>query len=203
MTVKTYSLARDGGLYVAKNFRVKEFACKDGSDRILIDEELAARLQKIREHFERPVTVNSGYRTAAHNQAVNGSVNSQHLYGKAADIHIAGLEPLILVQYAETLAMGGIGLYGWGAHVDTRSVISRWQQINDTLEAVSGFGVPSVPAPAVITVERKTVYVDGLALQVRAGLLDGENYAHLRDLAAALGRHVNYQAESKKIVISK
>ena len=32
MAVKTYSVSKDGNTYLSANFRVREFACKDGSD---------------------------------------------------------------------------------------------------------------------------------------------------------------------------
>ena len=51
MGIKSYSLAKDGEKKLSANFRVREFACKDGSDPIMIDEELVVVLQRIREHF--------------------------------------------------------------------------------------------------------------------------------------------------------
>ena len=35
MALKAYSLARDGALHLTPHFRVREFACRDGSDPIL------------------------------------------------------------------------------------------------------------------------------------------------------------------------
>jgi len=42
--VHTYSLAKDGQTKLSTNFSVKEFKCKDGSDTILIDDNLVAAL---------------------------------------------------------------------------------------------------------------------------------------------------------------
>ena len=67
MALKAYSLARDGALHLTPHFRVREFACRDGSDPIFVEEELAALLEAIRLHFGRPVAITSGFRTAAHN----------------------------------------------------------------------------------------------------------------------------------------
>jgi hypothetical protein len=39
MSVKTYSLKKDGEKNITKNFKVKEFKCNDGSDKILISTE--------------------------------------------------------------------------------------------------------------------------------------------------------------------
>ena len=48
-------------------------------------------LQPLRDHFNLPVTVISGYRSPNVNRAVGGRFNSQHLVGEAADIEIAGV----------------------------------------------------------------------------------------------------------------
>ena len=51
MALKAYSLARDGALHLTPHFRVREFACRDGSDPIFVEEELAALLEAIRLHL--------------------------------------------------------------------------------------------------------------------------------------------------------
>ncbi len=40
----------------------------------------------LREWYGKPITVNSGFRTVAHNKAVGGAKNSHHLKGEAVDI---------------------------------------------------------------------------------------------------------------------
>ena len=67
MAIKQYSLKNDGAKQLSPAFRVREFRCRDGTDTILIDEGLVVLLQCIREHFGKPVTITSGYRTASHN----------------------------------------------------------------------------------------------------------------------------------------
>ena len=62
MALKVYSLARDGALHLTPHFRVREFACRDGSDPIFVKEELAALLEAIRLHFGRPVAITRGFR---------------------------------------------------------------------------------------------------------------------------------------------
>lgn len=128
MTIKAYSKAKDGNKKLSTNFRVKEFACTDGSDPIFIDTELVTVLQKIREHFGKPVTITSAYRTPTRNKEVGGATYSQHLYGKAADIKLNGVAPKTVAEYAETLLEnGGIGIYNTFTHIDVRSTKSRWQ----------------------------------------------------------------------------
>lgn len=126
--IKAYSKAKDGNKRLSANFRVKEFACTDGSDPIFIDTELVTVLQKIREYFGKPVTITSAYRTPTKNKACGGSTYSQHLYGRAADIRISGVSPARVAAYAEILLKnkGGIGIYSTFTHIDTRPNKSRW-----------------------------------------------------------------------------
>jgi zinc D-Ala-D-Ala carboxypeptidase len=49
-------------------------------------------LEPIREHFGRPVWVNSGYRSPNVNRAIGGMSTSQHCKGEAADIEVPGLD---------------------------------------------------------------------------------------------------------------
>ena len=70
MTIKAYSKKKDGNKNLSKNFKVKEFACTDGSDPIFIDTDLVNVLQKIRTHFGKSVTITSAYRTPTKNKAV-------------------------------------------------------------------------------------------------------------------------------------
>ena len=126
--IKAYSLKKDGNKKLSTNFRVREFACNDGSDPIFIDSELVTVLQKIRDHFGKPVTITSAYRTPPHNSNEGGTTYSQHLYGRAADIKISGVAPKKVADFAETLIdNGGIGIYNTFTHIDVRSVKSRWQ----------------------------------------------------------------------------
>lgn len=128
MNVNVYSKSKDGNKNLSANFKVREFACKDGSDPIFISQELVKILQQIRDHFQRPVTINSAYRTPTHNKREGGAVYSQHLYGTAADIVVTGVTPKKVAEYAETLLInkGGIGIYKGFTHVDVREIKSRW-----------------------------------------------------------------------------
>lgn len=127
--VKVYSKVKDGDKKLSANFRVREFACSDGSDPVFIAPELVEVLQKIRDHFKQPVTINSAYRTPGKNKAVGGAAYSQHLYGTAADIQVKGIAPKDVYAFAETLLpnKGGIGQYPTFTHVDVRATKSRWK----------------------------------------------------------------------------
>lgn len=127
--VKAYSKAKDGTKQLTKNFKVREFACSDGTDVVFVSGDLVDVLQKIRDHFGKPVNINSAYRTPAKNKQVGGASYSQHLYGTAADISIKGVSPKAVAEYAETLLprTGGIGIYETFTHVDVRAARSRWK----------------------------------------------------------------------------
>lgn len=132
MSIKTYSLKKDGNTELSENFKVREFACRDGSDKILIAGELVTALQKIREHFNKPIIITSAYRTEGHNKKVGGARQSRHLNGTAADIKVSGADPLTVALYAQSLNIGGIGLYSYQSggfvHIDVRKGQSRWVQ---------------------------------------------------------------------------
>lgn len=127
--VTVYSKAAEGEKPLMENFRVREFACKDGSDMILINLELVELLQRIRTHFRAPVTITSAYRSPCHNKKVGGAKTSQHLYGIAADIQVKGVAPKTVAAYVEQLMSdkGGIGIYPTFVHVDVRKMKSRWR----------------------------------------------------------------------------
>ena len=126
--MNVYSKKTDSNKKLSEHFKVKEFACKDGSDPIFIDENLIDLLEKVREHFGKPVHVNSGYRTVSYNVKIGGACYSQHCYGRACDIYIDGITPKEIAEYVETLIpdTGGIGIYKTFIHIDTRKTKSRW-----------------------------------------------------------------------------
>lgn len=129
MAVKTYSLKESGGVKLSANFTVREFACKDGSDKVLIDTVLVDVLQKIRDHFGKAVIINSAYRSPEHNKRVGGSAGSYHVKGMAADIQIAGVSAVELAYFAQSIT-NGVGVYYYGntnfIHVDTRTNRTFW-----------------------------------------------------------------------------
>lgn len=140
MAVKTYSKKTNGNTKLSANFLVKEFACKDGSDKILIDTDLVALLQKIRNYFGKPITLNSAYRNSTYNKKIGGVSNSQHTKGTAADIVVKDIKPSEVARYVEYImpSKGGIGLYSNFVHVDVRTKRSRWTNYGKE-QSVSGF----------------------------------------------------------------
>lgn len=128
--INAYSKAKDGGKKLSTNFTVKEFACKDGSDAVLVAPRLVMVLQSIRSHFGAAVTINSGYRTPQYNAKVGGVAHSQHCYGTAADIVVQGKTPAQVAAYARQLMpdWGGVGIYSKQGftHIDVREAKADW-----------------------------------------------------------------------------
>lgn len=130
MAIKEYR--KDYRTQLSKNFKVNEFACrgKGCCSKALIDEKLVDYLQKIRDHFSKPVTINSAYRCVKHNKAIGGASGSYHTKGQAADIVVKGVKPSEVAKYAESIGVLGIGLYegadGNFVHIDTRTSKSFW-----------------------------------------------------------------------------
>lgn len=125
---------------LSNNFVSTEFDCKGNGccSETLIDEKLVNYLQQIRNHFGRPVIINSGYRCTSHNKAVNGATKSKHLSGMAADIYINGIEPKEVAKYAESIGIKGIGLYDTFVHIDTRTTKSFWYGSNQEYRSTFG-----------------------------------------------------------------
>lgn len=127
-TVRVYSKAKNGAVKLSANFKVSEFACKDGSDTVFISPGLVTVLQKIRDHFAKPVIITSAYRNDIYNKKAGGAVYSQHKYGMAADIYISGISPATIADFVERIMpnTGGIGIYNNFVHVDVRTDRARW-----------------------------------------------------------------------------
>lgn len=127
--VRVFDAKTEGNVLVSPHFRVREFACKDGSGVVIINMALVSLLETIRTHFNVPITINSAYRTVAHNKSISGSSSeSQHCNGNAADIVVRGKTPKEVAEYVSTIMpyAGGIGRYSTFTHVDVRKAKSRW-----------------------------------------------------------------------------
>lgn len=123
---------------MTEHFSREEFRSKDGAyfpkqvqDNLQI---LAEQLEVLREHFQLPITINSGYRSPEHNAKIGGKDKSQHLLGKAADIVIEGVSNDDVADAIEFLIdnkmmkQGGLGRYESFTHYDIRGKKSRWDK---------------------------------------------------------------------------
>lgn len=128
----------DLNAYLTPHFRLSEFASKDGSgfpDSVIDDlTKQAQLLEIIREAAgNRPISINSGYRSPAHNRAVHGATHSQHPMGTAADFNVSGMTPRQTTELITglidqgRLPSGGLGVYNNWVHYDHRpNGNARW-----------------------------------------------------------------------------
>jgi hypothetical protein len=83
----------------------------------------------------RSITVNSGFRSIAHNRDVGGASDSMHLYGHAADLNVPGVSNRTVYQRAETSGFSGLETFNTDhQHVDSRADMGRsWWWENGTV----------------------------------------------------------------------
>lgn len=96
---------------LSKNFHLSEFLISQTASRLQLDNtptnaviknlKLLCEniLQPVREHYQKPVIISSGYRSPAVNRAVGGSSRSQHRFGQAADFTIPSVDNWDLAQW--------------------------------------------------------------------------------------------------------
>lgn len=123
----------------SNNLTWKELACRDGTpypEDFITD----GRVYKLAHVFEnirklwgnRPLVIDSAYRTVEHNKSVGGAPSSQHVQGRALDIRPldgkAHVLYTIINNHAIALGVRGIGLYKTFIHVDIRptDTIAFW-----------------------------------------------------------------------------
>lgn len=117
--IKTYT---DINTKLSANFKVSEFACKDKSKEVLIDDVLISLLQLLRNQVGKPIKIVSGYRTESYNASCGGAKNSYHVKGQAADIAVEGIDTTVLGLLCTEIGFSGVGVYDNWVHVDTRPI---------------------------------------------------------------------------------
>lgn len=120
---------------VSEYFDRNEFRCTCGKYcngfPVEPDPDLVRFCNEFRRRLGVPVTIvdsgGSGIRCQQHNVAVGGATNSNHLYGKAADLH-SSKSPQEMQRIAEEIlgSTGELGLYTWGIHVAVNCRYSRF-----------------------------------------------------------------------------
>ncbi len=85
------------------------------------------KLEALRKKLgDKAITVNSGFRSIAHNADVGGATDSMHLYGTAADLNVPGVANRTVYQKAETCGFSGLETYTVDhQHVDSRADLGR------------------------------------------------------------------------------
>jgi uncharacterized protein YcbK (DUF882 family) len=97
-----------------------EFTCKCGCGKNLIKDDVVELCNEISRSTGIALTVNSGYRCAAHNSNIGGEKNSQHVLGNAADLTCANMTKLKIVcrKMWSINKIGGLGTYTNFVHID-------------------------------------------------------------------------------------
>ena len=128
MSVKTKYLSKDGRNFkVSEHFKLKEFACSDGTDKVMYSTTIVAMLEKLRAHYGGPITITSGNRSYAYNKKIGGASNSAHVIGRAVDFvcHdkngkvISGKKVCVYLE-STVKWKWGIGYMGNAVHMDTK-----------------------------------------------------------------------------------
>lgn len=100
-------------MQLAKNFQLSEFLVSQTAERLRLDNTPNAQnianlkllcekvLQPIRDNFNKPVVITSGFRSVAVNRAIGGSTKSQHMQGQAADFTIPSIDNYQLAKWIE------------------------------------------------------------------------------------------------------
>ena len=96
-------------------FTEEELACK-GTDECDMHPEFMEKLIAVREDYNQPMIITSGYRHLAYNDTIGGAKNSPHLYGRAVDVKVAGGDALRLIGVALRHGMRGRGVKQRGEH---------------------------------------------------------------------------------------
>jgi GH25 family lysozyme M1 (1,4-beta-N-acetylmuramidase) len=199
--IDRYSKKADGEKLIRPNFKVKEFACKDGSDTVLVCEETAEILQAIRNYFGKPVHINSGYRTASYNKKVGGASASQHVVGTAADISVQGVPPTAIAAYLEAYyPLHGIGLYSTFVHIDSRGWKVYWQyKGNNTVSSFYlGTSYEKYKAAAAPETTPAPAQMNGIDISAHQGVIDPDKVAKAAKFAILrVGYGVTYTPTQK------
>lgn len=121
--IKSYIVDTDANENVGKYFKVKEFACKDKSQVVFIDSYLVSILDILRNEVNKPVIINSGYRTPTRNKEVGGAKYSYHMRGMAADIRVDGMSAKEIANKLNAIVPDecGIIVYKSWVHLDVRT----------------------------------------------------------------------------------
>lgn len=132
---------------LAPNFTLAEFArtnhrdLQDENYRLAQDHlpalyATAEMFQVVRDHFDAPVFMHSGFRCPRLNRRIHGARSSQHLKGEAGDFHVYGvpLEEVWRWVWKESgLPFGQLILEGWAAGAPSwihLSLGEPWRPIN-------------------------------------------------------------------------
>jgi hypothetical protein len=204
--VKTYSLKKDGEKFLSQHFQVKEFKCKDDSDKIIINTELINILEKLHKHLNcKAINITSGYRTPTHSVKVGGYSTDQHTKGNAADITCKRADGTlfssneICCALEDIAHMGGVGRINktHSVHVDVRGYKCWFDETNGEKTTDSWYKYLGIKKPVLkgdLNGDGKVTATDArialliaskllkpTAEQIEAGDIDGDGKISAKD----------------------
>ena len=100
------------------NFNRSEYACRCGCGKDNIKDELAAKVQLVRNILNRPIKINSGIRCKNHNDEINATPSSSHIGGWAADLGYTGSAERYELLNASFQVFDRVGIAKTFIHVD-------------------------------------------------------------------------------------
>jgi len=123
---------------LSNHFNLREFQCPC-CFRVKLLPQLVEALEALRSAIGgKPIIVTSGYRCQEHNKMIGGAINSDHLYGWAADIVIDGVPSDVIANEAEKMPhlVKRVGTYADRdcVHigvVEREGLPARWGKSND------------------------------------------------------------------------
>ena len=120
--IECYIMDTDANKNIGKYFKVREFACRDGSQVVFVDNYLVSILDALRNKIGKPVIITSGYRTPGWNKKYDGAKYSYHMRGMAADIRVNGISAKELANKLNAIIPEecGIIVYKNWVHFDVR-----------------------------------------------------------------------------------
>ena len=137
----------DGPDYkVSEHFTLGELACP-GTNKVIYDPTILAKLEKVRAHFGGKTKITSSYRTKKENTRVGGSSNSGHLYGRAIDFiqfDSKGIRvsPKQVVLYLEMTGwLYGICMMETTTHIDSKFKGNKIDETKDPWYTLSHHGL--------------------------------------------------------------
>lgn len=136
MSVTVYQ-AREGNRALSDHFFVRDFACRDGSAEVPVEEELVQLLETLYGALDCGcIRISAGYRSAAYARRMKRTKDYGHMQGKAADIVCFDRQRTVIPASRVLQAIDRLGHQGGAAyvspstvHVDTRG---EWVRYDET-----------------------------------------------------------------------
>lgn len=156
---KTYSYKKDKSIKLTDHFSVWEFQSKDGTDTILINEELPILLENLYKNLDvkygiKSITIVSGYRTPTHSVKVGGYATDQHTKGNASDINVTLKDGKLLDAKKICLELEDMGHHGGigyisptNVHIDVRGSKVYFDETNKEKTTSSWYSYWNIQKP--------------------------------------------------------